>query len=134
MKTLKAILVISNLIIAPLAFAIAKEDSLAAWSHASSEDRVSLIESIAKIINKDGNIAARRSDLRFLINCLNDSANNGSKEETILQAAKACWNVGNFDNRLKIEKIQKERDDTEALRKSLRDIKRASPEIPAKTD
>ena len=134
MKTLKAILVISNLIIAPLAFAIAKENSLAEWSQTSSEDRVSLIESIAKSMNKDGNIAPRRSDLRFLINCLNDSANNGSKEETILQAATGCWNLGNFDKRLEIEEIQKERDDTEALRKSLRNIKRTSPEIPAKTD
>jgi hypothetical protein len=134
MKTLKSILVISNLIIAPLAFAIAKEDSLAAWSQASSEDRVNLIEAIAKSINKDGNIAPRRSDLRFLINCLNDTANNGSKEETIIQAAKGCWMLGNFDKRLKVEEIQKERDDTEALRRSMRNIKRTSPEIPAKTD
>ncbi len=119
MKNLKALLVISNLIIAPLALAIVKEDSLAEWGQASPGDRVSLIESIAKSMNKDGNIAPRRSDLRFLINCVNDSATNGSKGKTILQAVKGCWDIGNFDKRLKIEEIQKERDDTEAVRKSL---------------
>ncbi|NHZ41698.1 hypothetical protein [Massilia aquatica] len=124
MKTLKALLVISNLILAPPAFAIVKEDSLAEWGQASPGERVSLIESIAKSMHKDGNIAPRRSDLRFLISCVNDSAANGSKDDSILQAVKGCWKVGNFDNRLKIEEIQKERHDTEALRKSLRNMNR----------
>jgi hypothetical protein len=134
MTTLKALLVILNFIIAPMAFAINEADSLAAWSQASPEDRFSLIASIAKSINKDSNVAPRRSDLRFLINCLNDSAINGSKDEAIAQAAKACWNLGNFDKKLNVQEIQEERKNTEALRKSLQNSKRTSPENPLKTD
>ncbi|UOD28580.1 hypothetical protein INH39_24485 [Massilia violaceinigra] len=128
MKTFKVLLVMSTLVIAPLAFAIVEDDPLAHWGQASPEERVAVIESIAKSINKDGNIAPRRSDLRFLINCVNDYANNISKDETIRQAVKGCWNTGNFDTRLTIEAIQKERDDIDAVRKTFRGMKRPSPD------
>lgn len=128
MKTLKALLVISTLITAPLAFAIVEDDPLAQWGQASPGERVAVIESIAKSLNKDGNIAPRRSDLRFLINCVNDYANNAGKDETIRQAVKACWNIGNFDTRLTNEAIQKERDDIEAVTKSFRGMQRPPPD------
>lgn len=116
------------------AFGMTEFDSLVEWKKASPGERVSLLDSVTKVFSKPGNIEPRRSDLRFLINCLNDEADNGDKKATIIETLKACWAFGNVDKKLNAEEIRKEQANADAIRNSLKNYKRPAPEAPVQRD
>ncbi|MFZ6770841.1 hypothetical protein ACO0LM_27610 [Undibacterium sp. Di26W] len=134
MKNFTAIILLFSFALSSPAFGITEVDSLDVWNKSSPEERVSLVGSITKSFTKPGNIEPRRSDLRFLINCLNDEADTGDRKATIIDTLKVCWSFGNFDKKLTAEEIRREQADADAIRNSLKNLKRTVPETTPQRD